>query len=86
MRKVCLMSDYLGQPRFRVSELHGYSKGGYRHGQGRTLTIIDRAYCGQVVRMWRSEELASNQHVDKEYGRFVQRIAADALCAELNAK
>lgn len=80
------MSDFLGQPRFKVSELDGYPSKGHRHGPGRTVTVVDRAYCSQVVKMWCTEDTDARRTMGLDYKLIVLRRMADELCAELNAK
>lgn len=76
------MSDYLGAPRFRVTEIEGYSDG---NGSGNILrtsfSIVDRAYC--CAEVW----VDYLQH-QRGGGRpvWLRRVKARAKCDELNAR
>lgn len=76
---------YRGAPRFKVSELEGFARtvSGGGAVPGLTLTVVDRAYCSQVMRMWRTEEGHSRELWLK---RAQMRTAADELAAELNER
>lgn len=76
------MADYLGAPRFRVTEIEGYA-GGVGGGNTRlllSLSIVDRAYC--CAEVWS----------DYTHGRgggsphWLRRAKAHTKCDELNAK
>jgi hypothetical protein len=81
MRKDRRMSDYLGAPRFRVTEIEGYGEkpGGSNYAVLTSFAIIDRAYCHQVV--WENRALKGGGGP-----LWVRRAKAHARCAVLNAK
>lgn len=54
---------------------------------GLTVTVVDRAYCSQVLRMWRSEEQNSGGpfRITGVMNRAKMRTEAEAYAARLNA-
>lgn len=78
---------YLGQARFQVRELEGYAKSGIGSNVrlGLSVTVVDRAYCGQVLRLWRSEDYAVGSTA-VWIKRAGMRSEAAAFAEELNAR
>lgn len=77
---------YLDGPRFVVRELEGFSKytSNSKQEPGLCVTVHDRAYCGQVLRMWRTEERGGQVPVWMK--RAEVRTDAALYAAELNGK
>lgn len=71
------MSDYLGEPRFKVTEIECLGS----HNVLRTsFAIVDRAYCCAIV--W-------SNYYEGHKGRspvWARRVHAHEVCAGLNAK
>ena len=72
------MSDYLGRPRFQVSEIAGYSLAAGGKDERASFAIVDRAYC--CLEVWVDYARSSG---GPEWRR---RQRAHAKCAELNAR
>lgn len=76
------MSMYLGEPRFRVNELEGYSETarGHNYTQGTSFAIVDRAYC--CLEVW-SDYARMNMG---SAPLWMRRFKANQRCAEYNAR
>lgn len=74
------MSDYLGAPRFAVTELEGYSDTpGSNNVLQSSFAVVDRAYCCAIV--W------SNYAGRRGKGPlWARRVRAHEVCSALNAK
>jgi hypothetical protein len=81
MRKDRRMSDYLGAPRFRVTEIEGYAElaGGSKYQLTTSFHIVDRAYCCAIV--WQNRVRKGGCGP-----LWVRRAKAHAKCAALNAQ
>lgn len=84
---------YLGSDRFVVRELEGFSKamyGGSDSWPGLCITVIDRAYCCQVLRMWQTEEHHTGGNgpktMTRDRLRGTLRAEAAEFCAALNTR
>lgn len=78
---------YCGSPRFQVRELEGYATATrWCHHPGLTITVVYRAYCSQVIRMWLSEELNSGGpfKITREMNWTKMRTEAAVFAAALN--
>lgn len=75
------MTDYLGAPRFKVTELEGYNDSrNSGHNVPRTsFAVVDRAYCCAIV--WTN--YVGNTGKGPLWSR---RSKAHAACDALNAK
>jgi hypothetical protein len=80
LRKDRRMSDYLGAPRFRVTELEGYSFASMNPAPGTSFAIIDRAYC--CAEVWQDRSVKGMGQATL----WARRFRANEKCAELNAK
>lgn len=78
---VALSAEYLGEPRFRMTEIEGYGQTarGNNYTQATSFHIVDRAYCCALV--W--SEYAQNGGHGPMWAR---RYRANAKCDELNAR
>lgn len=86
------MSDYLGAPRFAVTEVEGFTKQGDGHAlaghvlPGLTCTVVDRAYCCQIMGVFRSEDWPRGGRYTRERRASMTRESATGLASRLNAK
>lgn len=86
------MLTYLDGPRFVVRELEGYAEIGVgsRAALGLCITVIDRAYCSQVVRKWLTSDHnpggSGPNAWTRDSIRAKIRAEAEADCAERNAR
>jgi hypothetical protein len=76
------MSDYLGAPRFRMTEIDGYSSAArdQHYALGVSFAIVDRAYC--CLEVWSDYSRAGMGQATL----WARRFRANDRCAELNAK
>jgi len=79
-----LSAEYLGAPRFRVTEIEGYpvGKGGGNSALRTSFAIVDRAYC--CAKVW-----SDYVYDDRRGGNsplWLRRAKAHARCDELNVK
>lgn len=87
---VALSAEYLGEPRFKVSVVHGRLEPGTGpKADGVTAIVVDRAYCCAVVAAFRSEDWISDggyKSAPFRRGRDHTIPVAERHCAELNAR